>query len=135
MSSAPPLRARAVVNADLPKHIGDCRVTIATVTHTVSARGKCCIREQLFQGTTMTIKKLGQLRGVDIVRIVDPVGVRLRCEFVSLKHPTVEFEMSGDLALGIAKEMEMLLPLATRKQKSKAKPKRGPKGAKARRKS
>ena len=81
----------------------------------------------------MTTKKLGQLCGVDIVRIVDPVGVRLRCEFVSLKHPSVEFEISGDLALGIAREMEMLLRLAKRKPKpkSKAKLKRRPAGAKS----
>jgi len=82
----------------------------------------------------MTTRKLGQLCGVDIVRILDPVGVRLRCEFVSTKHPSVEFEISGDLALGIAKEMEMLLPLSTRKQKSRAKPKHGPAGVKATRK-
>jgi hypothetical protein len=64
----------------------------------------------------MATKKLGQLCGVDITRIVDPVGVRIRCEFVSVKHPSVEFEMSGDLALGIAKELEMLLPMSARKE-------------------
>jgi hypothetical protein len=63
----------------------------------------------------MAIKKLGQLCGVNIVRIVNPVGVRVRCEFVSLKHPFVEFEIPGDLALGIAMELEMLLPLISRK--------------------
>ena len=83
----------------------------------------------------MTTRKLGQLCGIDIVRIVDPVGVRLRCEFVSLKHPCVEFEISGDLALGIAREMEMLLSLRTRKRKSKVKPKRAPARAKPRPKS
>jgi hypothetical protein len=66
----------------------------------------------------MAIKKLGQLCGVNIVRIVNPVGVRVRCEFVSLKHPFVEFEIPGDLALGIATELEMLLPLISRKQTS-----------------
>jgi hypothetical protein len=80
----------------------------------------------------MATKKLGQLCGVGIVRIVDPVGVRLRCEFVSLKHPSVEFEISGDLALGIAKEMEMLLSLRTRKRRSNVKPKRAPARAKPR---
>jgi hypothetical protein len=64
----------------------------------------------------MATKKLGQLCGVDITRIVDPVGVRVRCEFVSVKHASVEFEISGDLALGIAKELEMLLPLSSRKK-------------------
>jgi hypothetical protein len=83
----------------------------------------------------MATKKLGQLCGAGIVRIVDPVGVRLRCEFVSLKHPSVEFEISGDLALGIAREMEMLLSLRTRKRKSKVKPKRAPVRAKPRPKS
>src|ERR1700733_11137871 len=70
-----------------------------------------------FRATMMTTRKLGQLCGVNIVRIVEPVGVRLRCEFVSTKHPSIEFEISGDLALGIAKEMEMLLPLSTRKRR------------------
>jgi hypothetical protein len=64
----------------------------------------------------MATKKLGQLCGVDITRIVDPVGVRVRCEFVSVKHPSFEFEISGDLALGIAKELEMLLPMSARKK-------------------
>jgi hypothetical protein len=64
----------------------------------------------------MATKKLGQLCGVDITRIVDPVGVRMRCEFVSVKHPSVEFEISGDLALGIATELEMLLPMSARKK-------------------
>jgi hypothetical protein len=64
----------------------------------------------------MATKKLGQLCGVGITRIVDPVGVRVRCEFVSVKHPTVEFEISGDLALGIAKELEMLLPMSAQKK-------------------
>jgi hypothetical protein len=66
----------------------------------------------------MAIKKLGQLCGVNIMRIVNPVGVRVRCEFVSVKHPFVEFEIPGDLALGIATELEMLLPLISRKQTS-----------------
>jgi hypothetical protein len=82
----------------------------------------------------MTTKKLGQLCGVNIVRIVDPVGVRMRCEFVSVKHPSIEFEIAGDLALGIATEMEMLLPLSRRKQKAKTKRKRVAVGAKPRRK-
>jgi hypothetical protein len=69
----------------------------------------------------MATRKLGQLCGVDIKRIVDPVGVRLRCEFASFKHPSVEFEISGDLALGIAKEMELLLPRSTRKKAKRAK--------------
>ena len=64
----------------------------------------------------MATKKLGQLCGVNITRIVDPVGVRVRCEFVSVKHPSFEFEISGDLALGIAKELEMLLPASARKK-------------------
>jgi len=64
----------------------------------------------------MATKKLGQLCGVDITRIVDPVGVRMRCEFVSVKHPSFEFEISGDLALGIATELEMLLPMSARKK-------------------
>jgi hypothetical protein len=60
--------------------------------------------------------KLGKLSGVSISRIVKPVGVRLRCEFVSAKHPSIEIEISGDLALGIAKEMELLLPHAHRRK-------------------
>jgi hypothetical protein len=68
----------------------------------------------------MTIKKLGQLCGVNIARIVDPVGVRVRCEFVSVKHPFVEFEIPGDLALGIATELEMLLPLASKQSTPRA---------------
>lgn len=60
--------------------------------------------------------KLGKLRGVSIARIVKPVGVRLRCEFDSAKNPSIEFEISGDLALAIAKEMELLLPLAQRRR-------------------
>jgi hypothetical protein len=61
-------------------------------------------------GMEMTQKKLGQLSGASITRIVKPAGVRLRCEFVSAKHPSIEFEISGDLALGLAKEIELLLP-------------------------
>jgi hypothetical protein len=57
----------------------------------------------------MTSKKLGKLSAVSIVRI-EPVGLRLRCEFVSAKNPSIEFEISGDLALGLAKEMALLLP-------------------------
>jgi hypothetical protein len=60
--------------------------------------------------------KLGKLRGVSIARIVKPVGVRVRCEFDSARNPSVEFEIPGDLALGIAKEMELLLPLAQRRK-------------------
>ena len=74
----------------------------------------------------MATKKLGQLCGVDIVRIMDPVGVRVRCEFVSVKHPFVEFEITGDLALGIAKELEMLLALSTRKKTATPKRRRAP---------
>ncbi len=65
----------------------------------------------------MVTKKLGKLRGVSIARIVKPVGVRLRCEFVSAKQPSIEFEISGDLALGLAKEMALLLPPDAPKRK------------------
>jgi hypothetical protein len=80
----------------------------------------------------MATRKLGQLCGVDIVRVMNPVGVRVRCEFVSAKHPFVEFEIAGDLALGIAKELEMLLALSTRKKAAKPQRRRAP--AKSRRK-
>jgi hypothetical protein len=86
----------------------------------------------LFLSEMMATKKLGQLCGVDIVRIMKPVGVRVRCEFVSVKQPFVEFEMAGDLALGIAKELEILLALKTRKTAAKPKRRRAP--AKPRRK-
>ncbi len=66
--------------------------------------------------TAMRSTKLGKLSGVSIARIVKPVGVRLRCEFESAKHPSVEFEISGDLALGLAKEMELLLPDTQRRK-------------------
>jgi hypothetical protein len=78
----------------------------------------------LFSSDVMATRKLGQLCGVDIVRVMNPVGVRVRCEFVSLKHPFVEFEMAGDLALGIAKELEMLLALKSRKKKTTTKTRR-----------
>jgi hypothetical protein len=74
----------------------------------------------------MATKKLGQLCGVDITRIVDPVGVRVRCEFVSVKHPSFEFEISGDLALGIAKELEMLLPTSAPKKPATRRRQRAP---------
>jgi hypothetical protein len=74
----------------------------------------------------MATRKLGQLCGVDIVRVMRPVGVRVRCEFVSVKQPFVEFEIAGDLALGIAKELEMLLSLQTRKKPATAKRRRTP---------
>jgi hypothetical protein len=69
----------------------------------------------------MATTKLGQLCGINLLRIPDPIGVRVRCEFVSIKHRSVEFEISGDLALGIAKELEMLLPSSARTRKRKAK--------------
>ncbi len=68
----------------------------------------------------MRTTKLGKLSGISIARIVKPVGVRLRCEFVSAEHPRIEFEISGDLALGIAKEMELLLPQAQRRKSNPA---------------
>jgi hypothetical protein len=86
----------------------------------------------LFSSEMMATKKLGQLCGVDIVRVMKPVGVRVRCEFVSVKQPFVEFEIAGDLALGIAKELEMLLALKTRKTAVQPKRQRAP--AKKRRK-
>jgi len=64
----------------------------------------------------MATKKLGQLCGINITRIPALDGVRVRCEFVSVKHQSVEFEISGDLALGIAKELELLLPMSARKR-------------------
>jgi len=64
----------------------------------------------------MAIRKLGELSGVYIKRIVKPVGVRLRCEFLAPKIEPIEFEISGDLALAFAKEMENLLP-DTKKQR------------------
>jgi hypothetical protein len=74
----------------------------------------------------MATKKLGQLCGVDIVRVMRPVGVRMRCEFVSVKHPFVEFEIAGDLALGIATELQKLLALSTRKKAGPPKRRRAP---------
>jgi hypothetical protein len=62
----------------------------------------------------MIKKKFGQLSGVKITRIAKPAGVRLLCEFLSAKHPPIEFEISGDLALGLAKEIELLLPDSAR---------------------
>jgi hypothetical protein len=85
-----------------------------------------------FLSNVMATRKLGQLCGVDIVRVMNPVGVRVRCEFVSVRHPFVEFEIAGDLALGIAKELEMLLALSARKKAAKPKRRRAP--AKSRRK-
>jgi hypothetical protein len=70
----------------------------------------------------MIVKKFGQLSGARITRILKPAGVRLRCEFVSAKHPSIEFEISGDLALGLAKEIELLLPPGAAKRGRK----RGP---------
>lgn len=81
----------------------------------------------------MATRKLGQLCGVDIVRVMNPVGVRVRCEFVSLKHPFVEFEIAGDLALGIAKELEMLLSLKARKKAAAPKRRRAPSKPRAKR--
>jgi hypothetical protein len=67
----------------------------------------------------MTPKKLGKLSGVSIVRI-EPVGLRLHCEFGSAKKtPSIEFEISGDLALGLAKEMALLLPPDVPRRKRK----------------
>ena len=86
----------------------------------------------LFSSNLMATRKLGQLCGVDIVRVMNPVGVRVRCEFVSVKQPFVEFEMAGDLALGIAKEL--LLALKTRKKTAaKAKRQRAPSKPRAKR--
>ena len=88
----------------------------------------------MFSSNVMATRKLGQLCGVDIVRVMNPVGVRVRCEFVSVKQPFVEFEMAGDLALGIAKELEMLLELKTRKKTAvKAKRQRAPSKPRAKR--
>jgi hypothetical protein len=81
----------------------------------------------------MATKKIGQLCGIGIRRIVDPVGVRMRCEFVSVKQPSIEFEIAGDLALGIANELEVLLRIRGRKQKSKAKSKSRSAAGKSRR--
>jgi len=67
-------------------------------------------------GKAMATTKLGQLCGINIVRIPDPVGVRVRCEFVSIKHRSVEFEIAGDLAFAIAMELEMLLPISAPKR-------------------
>ena len=66
----------------------------------------------------MKPKKLGKLSGVSIARIDNPVGMRLSCEFISARQPSIEFEISGDLALGLANEMELLLPPDTRKSKA-----------------
>jgi hypothetical protein len=85
----------------------------------------------LFLSNVMATRKLGQLCGVDIVRVMKPVGVRVRCEFVSVKQPFIEFEMAGDLALGIAKELEMLLSLKTPKKPAKPKRRRAPAKARA----
>ncbi len=67
----------------------------------------------------MIKKKMGQLSAVKITRIARPVGVRLRCEFLSAKDPSIEFEISGDLALGLAREIELLLPTGAPARKRK----------------
>jgi hypothetical protein len=74
----------------------------------------------------MATTKLGQLCGINIVRIPDPVGVRVRCEFVSIKHRSVEFEIAGDLAFAIAMELEMLLPISAPKRSPPRKRQRVP---------
>jgi hypothetical protein len=78
----------------------------------------------------MAIRKLGELSGVQIKRIVKPVGVRLRCEFLASKVEPIEFEISGDLALAFAKEMENLLPDS--KKRRPARPSGGKSGRKSR---
>jgi hypothetical protein len=62
-------------------------------------------------------KKYGQLSGVRITRVAKPAGVRLRCEFLSPKHPSIEFDIPGDLALGLAREIELSLPVGARGRK------------------
>ncbi len=82
---------------------------------------------QLGRGNfSMLQKKFGQLSGVSITGIAKPVGVRLRCEFASARHPPIEFEIAGDLALGLAKEIELLLPAGAPLRARKRAPKQGP---------